>query len=788
MSDKLQQAITAIKSGQKQVGQQLLARVIQEEPNNEVAWLWMSAVVDEDKRGYCIERALKINPNNLQAQAALQKLRATDRKPEAREPVSPPSSANPTNAVKTETTSSPASQEGGMVNEISVSIEKFPLNIGLWTGGIGGVIALVFVYLFYFLVNLFPEPGIFFAIMGLLVLISIGAFAGVPTVRKDIKSKTSIVLGGAVSGFVAASICGLGISLLNIGMRTFPETLLVMLMCGVFAPLPFALVGAIMVWIPRLLILPLRKTFEKIPVTPVEIPAKIREKSVWETPPQASIQPVVAPMPKGTGAIQQPREDKQPDPPVAVEPVVPTANVEEPAFKSTPILQFQKFWVSPARRDIQILFLFEDRLFTGKYESKQSPLVAAQVAMGKVPYDLLTEKITISFSHLLKIEGKVNSLRIDFENKIGRKESIEFDAKDEKIMAEIFNAVEAETGQAFERVTSPMSKGSILLGNGIVLTIILGLSTFFYFAALDFQTNGVSPTGSARTRGLITLINLLGPGGIACIGGGLFLLFLFSMVSSLLKPPLVTRLTRKPTQPNSSPLKNEQVEKITLQTKEAQSPVDTHDSTQSSDNKSLSLLGTALSDGLLAGLAGGILSIIMPIVLMFAQSDPILFLSLIVNGIILLAVGPATGILYFGRKLPRGTMSVHIGGGLAGFLTGGIGGLIFGFVFTQSAIENQISGINQNNALALMLSIFFCGPALVSAILGALTAGIPGSFIKPAPSVKDYDWRDGKSEVEIARIENFQKKQKSKLTTRLIVSGIAITILLIVTVCQSLVS
>lgn len=586
MSDKLKQAITAIKSGQKQVGQQLLARVIQEEPNNEVAWLWMSAVVDEDKRGYCIERALKINPNNLQAQAALQKLRATDRKPEAKEPVSPPSSANPTNAVKIETASSPASQEGGKVNEISVSIEKFPLNIGLWTGVIGGVIALVFVYLFYFSVNLFPEPGIFFAIMGLLVLISIGAFAGVPTVRKDIKSKTSIVLGGAVSGFVAASICGLGISLLHISMRTFPETLLVMLMCGVFAPLPFALVGAIMVWIPRLLILPLRKTFEKIPVTPVEIPAKKREKSVWETPPQASIQPVVAPIPKGTGSIQQPREYKQPDPPVAVEPVVPTSNVKEPALKSDPILQFQKFWVSPARRDIQILFLFEDRLFTGKYESKQAPLVAAQVATGKVPYDLLTEKITIPLSHLLKIEGKVNSLRIDFKDKTGRKESIEFDAKDEKIMAEIFNAVEAETGQAFERVTSPMSKGSILLGNGIVLTIILGFSTFFYFAALDFQTNGVNPTGSARTRGLITLINLLGPGGVACIGGGLFLLFLFSMVSSLRKPPLVTRLTRKPTQPNPSPLKNEQVEKSTLQTKEAQSPVDTHDSNQSSDDKS----------------------------------------------------------------------------------------------------------------------------------------------------------------------------------------------------------
>ena len=42
MSDALQRAIAAIRSGDKETGQRLLAQVIRNDPHNENAWLWMS--------------------------------------------------------------------------------------------------------------------------------------------------------------------------------------------------------------------------------------------------------------------------------------------------------------------------------------------------------------------------------------------------------------------------------------------------------------------------------------------------------------------------------------------------------------------------------------------------------------------------------------------------------------------------------------------------------------------------------------------------------------------------
>jgi DNA-binding response OmpR family regulator len=61
----LQQAITAIKAGDKEKGRQLLTQVIKADPRNEAAWLWMTEVVDRDvDQIMCLRNALKINPNN----------------------------------------------------------------------------------------------------------------------------------------------------------------------------------------------------------------------------------------------------------------------------------------------------------------------------------------------------------------------------------------------------------------------------------------------------------------------------------------------------------------------------------------------------------------------------------------------------------------------------------------------------------------------------------------------------------------------------------------------------
>ncbi len=59
MPTALQQAIAAIKSGDKPAGKRLLAAALQENPHEEAAWIWMSAVVDSDaQRRDCLTRAL----------------------------------------------------------------------------------------------------------------------------------------------------------------------------------------------------------------------------------------------------------------------------------------------------------------------------------------------------------------------------------------------------------------------------------------------------------------------------------------------------------------------------------------------------------------------------------------------------------------------------------------------------------------------------------------------------------------------------------------------------------
>jgi len=64
MLPTLQEAIEAIKAGDKETGRQMLADILQADLENEQAWLWLSGVVDsdEEKRKY-LSRVLEINPD-----------------------------------------------------------------------------------------------------------------------------------------------------------------------------------------------------------------------------------------------------------------------------------------------------------------------------------------------------------------------------------------------------------------------------------------------------------------------------------------------------------------------------------------------------------------------------------------------------------------------------------------------------------------------------------------------------------------------------------------------------
>ena len=74
-TDLLNQAISFSKSGDKSGARRLLELVIDREPNNETAWIWMTDVVESGyERTVCLEKVLSINPNNLLAKEGLQRL------------------------------------------------------------------------------------------------------------------------------------------------------------------------------------------------------------------------------------------------------------------------------------------------------------------------------------------------------------------------------------------------------------------------------------------------------------------------------------------------------------------------------------------------------------------------------------------------------------------------------------------------------------------------------------------------------------------------------------------
>jgi len=73
--DKLNDAITKAKSGDKVTAGKMLSEYVRENPSNETAWLWLSVCVSpiEQKR-FCLNKALSINPHNENARKALEKL------------------------------------------------------------------------------------------------------------------------------------------------------------------------------------------------------------------------------------------------------------------------------------------------------------------------------------------------------------------------------------------------------------------------------------------------------------------------------------------------------------------------------------------------------------------------------------------------------------------------------------------------------------------------------------------------------------------------------------------
>lgn len=72
MSDALQQAIVAVKTGERSRARQILSEILQAEPENPLAWVWLSrAVTTTEQRRACLDRATALDPDGLEVRHAL---------------------------------------------------------------------------------------------------------------------------------------------------------------------------------------------------------------------------------------------------------------------------------------------------------------------------------------------------------------------------------------------------------------------------------------------------------------------------------------------------------------------------------------------------------------------------------------------------------------------------------------------------------------------------------------------------------------------------------------------
>lgn len=82
-NELVDRAIVAIRRGEKTWGRDLLVRALRDDPGNERAWLWMSAVVvTAAEQRYCLALVIELNEENWDARAGLAALgRGAARRP-----------------------------------------------------------------------------------------------------------------------------------------------------------------------------------------------------------------------------------------------------------------------------------------------------------------------------------------------------------------------------------------------------------------------------------------------------------------------------------------------------------------------------------------------------------------------------------------------------------------------------------------------------------------------------------------------------------------------------------
>lgn len=195
---------------------------------------------------------------------------------------------------------------------------------------------------------------------------------------------------------------------------------------------------------------------------------------------------------------------------------------------------------------------------------------------------------------------------------------------------------------------------------------------------------------------------------------------------------------------------------------------------RSSEVNSTGVLGATFSDGAMAGLIGGILGSILPIIGILTRNSSMASLGFFVNILLYFTIGILAGYLYYSRKIGHrwaAAVAAVIGGFLAGLLSGAVTGL----AYSQEPDIAAMIHVSTNWVTWSTLS------ALGASFLAPLTAWIPGFFIPSDTSTKSYNsgMSAGTKQETIEGV--FERRRK----IRFVVGMVSILLMFAIYFCRS---
>jgi hypothetical protein len=242
-------------------------------------------------------------------------------------------------------------------------------------------------------------------------------------------------------------------------------------------------------------------------------------------------------------ASEQIQANPAPQPGVAKESL---PKVSEPPLSRS---RSPQYWtVAFGNKLVSIILLEATQLITVDVIPMKAPAVLEQIGRGPLTKEWCDQNVisganykSINLNQILRARLLLNDITIAYRDNAQKELSAKIICRDDKTSDAILDALQHRLGDRFARTTQPNSRREVAGRSLLLLLFGLGGTGYCYWATLDL----VGKELHGKYSGIGTLLQLIGPNGMLCIGSGVILLILFSIISQFIKPPLETHLIRK---------------------------------------------------------------------------------------------------------------------------------------------------------------------------------------------------------------------------------------------------